>query len=83
MFADINGDGKADVCGRGRAGIWCELSTGSSFNHAFLAQHNFSDAEGWNQLVHYGSLRFADVNGDRKPDICGRSALGNYCALAK
>jgi FG-GAP-like repeat/Beta-propeller repeat len=83
MFREINGDGKADVCGRGRAGIWCELSTGAGFDPAFLAQHNFSDAEGWNQLAYYGSLRFADVNGDHKPDICGRRSLGNYCALAK
>lgn len=83
MFADIDGDGKADVCGRGRAGIWCESSTGRNFDPGFLEQHNFSDAEGWNQLVYYGSLRFADVNGDHKPDICGRGRLGNYCALAK
>jgi FG-GAP-like repeat len=83
MFADINGDGKADVCGRGRAGIWCELSRGTGFDPAFLAQHNFSDAEGWNQVVYYASLRFTDVNGDRKPDICGRRTLGNYCGLAK
>jgi hypothetical protein len=83
MFADINRDGKADVCGRGAAGIWCELSTGTAFGPAFLAQHNFSDAEGWNQLVYYGSVRFADVNGDGKPEVCGRGNLGNYCALAK
>jgi hypothetical protein len=83
MFADINRDGKADVCGRGRAGIWCELSTGTGFGPAFLAQHNFSDAEGWNQLVDYGSLRFADVTGDGKRDICGRGSLGIYCAVAK
>lgn len=26
MFADINNDGSADVCGRGSAGILCALS---------------------------------------------------------
>jgi hypothetical protein len=83
MFADINGDGKADVCGRGIAGIWCEVSTGTGFGPLFLAQNDFSDTEGWSQLVYYGSLRFADVNGDGKADICGRANLGNYCALAK
>jgi hypothetical protein len=57
--------------------------SGSRFEGTFLAQHNFSDAEGWNQLVYYGSLRFADVNGDGKSDICGRRALGSFCALAK
>jgi hypothetical protein len=82
MFADINGDGKTDVCGRGVAGIWCGLSTGTGFGTAFLAQNQFSDANGWNQLAYYPSLRFADVNGDGKPDICGRAAAGVYCALA-
>jgi len=49
MFADINGDGVADVCGRGIAGIYCELSTGNGFGAIFLASSDFSDAEGWNR----------------------------------
>jgi hypothetical protein len=81
MFADINGDGKADVCGRGWQGIWCELSTGTGFGPAFLAQSEFSDGNGWNQLIYYGSLRLADVDGDGRPDICGRGSVGVYCAL--
>jgi hypothetical protein len=83
MFADINGDGKADVCGRGWQGIWCELSTGAGFAGPFLAQTDFSDGNGWNQLVYYGSLRLADVDGDGRPDICGRGIAGVYCALNK
>jgi hypothetical protein len=82
MFADINHDSKADVCGRGPEGIWCELSTGKVFaGPRFLAQGDFSDANGWNQAAYYGSIRFADVNGDGKPDICGRGAAGIYCAV--
>src|SRR4051794_26081885 len=47
MFADINGDGRADVCGRGLAGIYCELSTGfGGFGALFLAHGAFSDANG-------------------------------------
>jgi hypothetical protein len=49
MFADINGDGRADVCGRGIEGIYCKLSTGSGFGPIFLASSDFSDAQGWNQ----------------------------------
>ena len=81
MFADINGDGKADACARGMAGIWCEVSTGTGFGNATLVQTGFSDANGWSQAEYYASLRFADVNGDGKPDICGRGAAGVYCAL--
>src|SRR6185312_3255278 len=82
IFADINGDGKADVCGRGGAGIYCELSTGTAFGAIYLASTDFSDAQTWNSnAAYYGSLRLADVNGDGKPDICGRSSGGVICAL--
>jgi len=30
-LADINGDGKADICGRGTLGFYCGLSTGTAF----------------------------------------------------
>lgn len=81
MFADINGDGKADVCGRGGGGISCFLSTGSSFGTSYLATSDFSDSEGWNNAAYYPSIRLADVNGDGKPDVCGRGATGVVCAL--
>lgn len=84
MFADINGDGKADVCGRGAAGIYCALNAGNGTfaTPAQLVQTDFSDANFWNQSSgYYGSIRFADVNGDHRPDICGRGFAGIYCAL--
>ena len=81
MFADLNGDGKADVCVRRADGIWCELSTGTGFGTAFLAVGQFRDDQQWNQVQYYGSLRLADVNGDGKPDICGRGLAGVACFL--
>jgi RHS repeat-associated protein len=81
MLADINGDGKADLCFRQVSGIVCELSTGSGFGSPFWATSDFSDAMGWNQIYYYPSLRLADVNGDGKPDLCGRGLAGVYCAL--
>ena len=81
MFADLNGDGKADVCARGASGIICALSTGTGFGTAFLALNQFTDAQGWNQVPLTGSLRLADVNGDGKPDICGRGTDGVECGL--
>jgi hypothetical protein len=82
MFADLNGDGKADVCGRAAAGIVCELSDGSHFGPVFTATSNFSDAQLWGSSEsYYGSIRLADVNSDGKADICGRSAEGIECVL--
>src|SRR5438045_3284684 len=58
MFADINGDGKADVCGRGPAGITCAVNAGNgTFLPAKLVQADFSDANFWNQShAYYGSI---------------------------
>jgi hypothetical protein len=83
QFADINGDGKADVCGRGTNGIWCALSTGTSFGPQTLWQSSFSDANGWKgSAAYYSTIQLADVNGDGKADVCGRGTNGIWCALS-
>jgi hypothetical protein len=81
MFGDLDGDRKADVCGRHPSGIYCARSTGSAFQTASLATSSYSDANGWNQRTYYGSLKLADVNGDGRSDICGRSSAGIHCAM--
>jgi hypothetical protein len=81
-FADVNGDGKADVCGRGGGGVWCALSNGSSFDAATLWQSDYSDANGWNQPPYYQTIQFSDINGDGKADVCGRGGGGIRCALS-
>jgi hypothetical protein len=82
-FPDVNGDGKADVCGRGYAGIYCALSTGTTFAPATLWTPFFRDADSWHTHPSlYGTIRFPDVNGDGKADVCGRGYAGIYCALS-
>jgi len=79
----VNGDGRADVCGRGGAGIYCALSSGSSFGAVNLWVANYSDGFGWNTgPEYYSTIRFPDVNGDGRADVCGRGAAGIYCALS-
>ena len=83
QYPDVNGDGKADVCGRDASGITCAISTGTAFvAQAFTTGIGWSDANGWGSESHYSSIRFPDINGDGKSDICGRESTGITCYLS-
>jgi len=83
-FPDLNGDGKADVCGRGPGGVYCGLSDGTKFVPSPAAWDNsfFTDANGWTNPSFFKTLQFPDINGDGKADICGRQTAGIVCALS-
>lgn len=86
QLADVNGDGRADVCGRSRAGIVCALARadGAGFDPARLwsSGSDFGDADGFNSLDRASTIQFADVNGDGKADVCARAPQGIVCALS-
>jgi RHS repeat-associated protein len=82
QFPDVNGDGKADVCGRANAGILCHLSTGNGFSNESWAGPGWSDASGWNKPEYYATIQYPDINGDGKADVCGRASDGIRCHLA-
>lgn len=82
QFADVNGDGRDDVCGRGVTGVHCALSTGAAFAAPTNWAPVYSDANNWNLESRALSLRFPDLNGDGKADVCGRATLGLVCALS-
>jgi hypothetical protein len=79
--ADVDGDGRADLCARGADGVDCHLSTGAGFGPA-LAGPRYSDATGWNQARFTGTLRFGDVDGDGRHDLCARGAAGVRCYIS-
>ncbi|HEY0986557.1 MAG TPA: FG-GAP-like repeat-containing protein [Kofleriaceae bacterium] len=79
---DLNNDGRADVCGRGADGVWCALATATSFGPVTRWDPDFSDANGWASPEYYSTIRFPDVNGDHRADICGRGADGVWCAMS-
>lgn len=77
-FADVDGDGKSDACGRGVAGLRCALATGAGFGPEISANW-MKDADGWNLERYHATLRAADVDGDGKVDLCARAAAGLRC----
>jgi LmbE family N-acetylglucosaminyl deacetylase len=82
-LADISGDGYADLCGRSTSGVVCAISNGLAFDSAApVGGSSYSDGQGWSSAARGRSLRFADLNQDGRPDVCGRSATGLVCALA-
>ncbi len=79
--ADVTGDGKADVCGRGIGGIRCWPSEGDSFGEPFNGPE-FSNNNGWGEEKYYSTIRLADINGDHKVDVCARDLGGLICYLS-
>ncbi|MGH2897336.1 MAG: FG-GAP repeat domain-containing protein, partial [Solirubrobacteraceae bacterium] len=81
-FADVNGDNRADVCGRGSGGLHCAMNLGGTFGAAGLVIPNFSDIGGWDQPQYYRTIQLADLNGDHRADVCGRGTAGMWCATS-
>lgn len=88
-LGDINGDGRADLCGRASYGIICSLSSGTGFSAPTWWSSAFSDQEQWNipvaagdERVYFHTLSLADVNNDGKADICGQYTTGVACAFS-
>jgi MYXO-CTERM domain-containing protein len=77
-MGDIDGDGQADVCGRGPDGVDCHLGAAAGFGAA-LDGPGLTDAGGWVHPQYYGTFRMADVNGDGLADLCMRGAAGFRC----
>lgn len=79
-LVDLDGDGKADVCGRDADGIVCHLSTGDGFGPA-IEGPNLADDSGWDDYSNYSTIRFGDVDGDGTMDLCARANAGMRCWL--
>ena len=79
---DVNGDGRADVCARANAGMRCYLAGEQGFESDSIAGPEWSNAQGWDLISAWSSIRLADVSGDGRADLCGRNAEGLSCALS-
>ena len=77
--ADINGDGIAELVGRGASGIdvlAAAASPSSGWQQLATAGCSMSDANGWNAAPYYTTLQLADYNGDGRAELAGRSVTG-------
>jgi hypothetical protein len=81
-LADIDGDGNADVCGRGYYGITCALGTGTSFTNPTLMTLEYSNAHLWDPSRYGETIQFGDVDGDGRDDVCGRGIYGLLCGTS-
>ncbi|MCE9673403.1 polysaccharide deacetylase family protein [Myxococcus stipitatus] len=79
-LGDIDGDGRADVCGRGGSGIRCALSNGDGTmkpEHLWLGI--VSDADGYLPEQYSTTFQLADIDGDGRADACMRGGDGYIC----
>ncbi|MDB4972610.1 MAG: hypothetical protein JWN48_951 [Myxococcaceae bacterium] len=81
-LTDVDGDGAADLCGRNAQGIECarSLRDGSFAAARQWTSEQFSDALGWAADANGTTLRYGDITGDGRVDVCGRSSAGVVCA---
>lgn len=77
-LADINGNGRDDVCARGASGWRCHLSTPEGFGER-IEGPEWSNAAGFNRARYYGTIRVGDIDGDGLDDVCMREQNGYVC----
>lgn len=78
-YADVDGDGRQDVCGRDSTGIACWRATGSGFSATRIA------GPAWGSAAYDAALetlQFADLNRDGKSDVCMLTPSGMECYLS-
>lgn len=80
QLADIDGDGHAELIGRGGNGIEVHKYDPSTKKWTWLTAGNsnsiWRDQDGWNQPQYYTTIQCADINGDGKDELIGRGGQG-------
>ncbi len=77
-LADVDGDGRAEVCARTPAGFACHAVTADGPGPAMRGPA-LADADGWGDATGDGTLRLGDVDGDGALDLCGAARASLRC----
>jgi hypothetical protein len=75
-LVDIDGDRRDDLCLLARAGLACHRSTGAGFDRVATLPALADLAD---DVHRWGSLRFGDLDGDGRTDVCARTRDGVRC----
>lgn len=75
---DLDGDGRGDACIRAANGVQCSLSTADGFGPT-IPGPELDDGSGWADPTNYSTMRWGDINGDGRADLCARANAGMRC----
>jgi hypothetical protein len=81
-MADVDGDGRDDVCARAPDGFFCWIAGDHAFDR-MVAGPEWDDASGFTSEGRYRSIRLADVDGDGRADACAREDDALRCYLSE
>jgi hypothetical protein len=76
---DLDGDGLPDLCARAAAGLRCYPARPGAGWGSYVQTAILANADGWEAEPRYASIRFGDVSGDGRADVCARDADGTVC----
>jgi hypothetical protein len=77
QLADIDGDGRAELIGRGTKGLQVyRWNTTYGIWDAVSVEGPLTDADGWNEEKYYLTIQCADVDGDGRAELMARGRDG-------
>lgn len=77
QMADINGDGHDELLGRGYEGMTVhEWDTTLGLWNEISGSGPFTNKQGWEHPQYYTTIQTADIDGDGKAELLGRSDTG-------
>lgn len=78
QLGDVDGDGTAEMLGRGAAGMDTYKWSGSGWGLLKSDNPKFSDDKGWDSEEYYSTIQTGDIDGDGAAEMLARGIAGVY-----